>query len=140
MVVNWANINCMPLDYNKMKHMVLTHQTAYNIYNYYTDQTRNETVTSMKGLGVIIDTKLYFHEFINRITAKSGWDLGLILWICNKFKNINTSNILYKSVLRCHLEYDTVMRNSERLIIIEQWNLQNNRLLIRAAEKPLSPA
>ena len=69
-----------------------------------------DAVSSEKDLGILIDEKLKFSEHINIKVNKANQILGCIK---HTFKHINKEifKLLYKSLVRPHLEYNSVVWN-----------------------------
>lgn len=69
-----------------------------------------DTVSSEKDLGILIDEKLKFSEHINIKVNKANQILGCIK---HTFKHMNKEifQLLYKSLVRPHLEYNSVVWN-----------------------------
>jgi hypothetical protein len=63
-----------------------------------------QNTTSEKDLGVTVDNQLKFSEHINNIVSKANRVLGCIK---HTFKHLNSDTflLLYKSIVRPHLEY-----------------------------------
>ena len=63
-----------------------------------------ETVKSEKDLGVIVDNQLKFSEHIESIARKANRVVGCI---ARTFKHMNKKSfmLIYKSMIRPHLEY-----------------------------------
>ncbi|PSN37432.1 hypothetical protein C0J52_23145, partial [Blattella germanica] len=66
----------------------------------------------INDLGVLLDSKLYFHSHIDYLFSTSLKMLGLIHVITYNFNNINSHITLYKSIIRSKLEYCSCVWNS----------------------------
>ena len=88
----------------KMSPVTLSLRTTSSNRTYSLDGTTPLTrVNSEKDLGVIIDTKLSFHEHISKKTKTTN---GILAIIKKCFLNINAEILktLYKTLVRPHLE------------------------------------
>lgn len=113
-VVQWAKANHMPLNLNKTKHICLSRKTNTLIHTFTIDGIEVRTVNSVRDLGILFDEKLYFNDHINHVVGRARRDLGLVLWMSRHFADASTCVLLYKSLVRSHLEYASVAWNSER--------------------------
>jgi len=73
-------------------------------YTYYMDEQPLQVVSEHKNLGIIIDSNLKFHSQTTAVTNKAYYVLGLIKKSFNSL-NPRTLPILYKALVRPHLEY-----------------------------------
>ena len=107
----WANKMQMRFHPDKCKCMHLGKHNPHHTYRMTTPDGKihNITATSKeKDLGVLIDDELSFAAHIQAQVNKANSVLGSIK---NTFKyiDINSFNLLYKSLVRPHLEYATVV-------------------------------
>jgi len=82
--------------------------TISAIHSYYMDDQQLQAVSEHKDLGIIIDSSLKFHSQTMAATNKSNRVLGLIKKSFNSL-NSRTLPILYKALVRPHLEYANVV-------------------------------
>ena len=73
-----------------------------------------EHISSMKDLGITVDSKVNFKEHIQGKVKQAGSMLAIIY---RNFFNLdqNTFNLLYKSLVRSHLEYGHSVWNPYRI-------------------------
>ena len=76
-------------------------------YTFYMDKQPLQVVSEHKDLGAIIDSNLKFHSQASAVTNKANRILGLIKKSFNSL-NIRSLPILYKSLVRPHLEYANI--------------------------------
>src|SRR5437870_8565283 len=76
-----------------------------------------EHISSMKDPGITVDSKLNFKEHIQGKVKQAGSMLAIIY---RNFFNLdkNTFNLLYKSLVRSHLEYRHSVWNPYRIGLI----------------------
>ena len=92
---------------------------AYTLNGHMLEISDNE-----KDLGVIIDDKLKFHIHTATATKKANQILGII----KKFfrtRDAKTIDMLYKSMVRPHLEYGNVIWGPYYKTDIKNWKLFN---------------
>ena len=103
----WSKTWQMRFNMEKCKHMNIGKKNQNNRY-YMTkeDGTTHwlEMVTSEKNLGVTVDNKLSFQQHIESITKKANAVLATIKRTYSHM-DIMTFNLLYKALVRPHLEY-----------------------------------
>jgi len=69
-------------------------------------------VTSIRVLGVIIESNLSFSLHVNIVIKKAFKMLGFINRSTSNFKNINSFKTLYFSLVRFHLEFGSIVWSS----------------------------
>lgn len=106
----------LEISMDKTKNMVFTTRKNVNpIPTITINNTNIELVNNFKYLGVMIDNKLNFKNFMNTQVAKAQRNLNVLKalggvgWGANPTILIN----LYKSIVRSHLEYNTFLISSE---------------------------
>ena len=77
-------------------------------YTYYMDGQPLQVVSEHKDLGIIVDSSLKFHSQATSAINKANCVLGLIKKSFNTL-NRKTLPILYKDLVRPHLEYANVV-------------------------------
>lgn len=95
--------------------------------------------TTVKDLGVLLDTKLRFDNHINTAINKAYRMLGFLIRQCKNFTNIKTLNILFNSLVRPHLEYCTPVWNpsySKYIHSLEKVQIRFLRFLARKMNVP----
>ena len=89
----------------KYLHIGKNHPDTQYITSVYQTPTEVTRVTSEKDLGIIFDEKLIFRYHISKKAALTNRNLGLIYR--NFTNNDKVMFLLYKSLVRPHLEYAT---------------------------------
>ena len=107
-LVKWSIKWKLPFNSTKCKIMTLGHnQVTSNYTMAYTDSTVTDIAKSVleKDLGILINNELSFTEHINMVTKKGNGIMAVIIrsFICIDYKCFN---LLYKSLVRPHLDYD----------------------------------
>lgn len=103
--------NKLFLNLNKCKVMNITKKANIIDFDYSLCDTYLEKVAVIKDLGLFIDSKLHFDAHIKNIINKAYQMYGLIMRTCSAFKRPSSYLLLYKSLVRCQLEYATVIWN-----------------------------
>ena len=70
-----------------------------------------ESVSTMRDLGVLFDSRLHFNAHIDQITSRAFGMLGFILRTAKPFKQIRSYQILYTALVRSQLEYAVAVWN-----------------------------
>ncbi|XP_058828267.1 uncharacterized protein LOC131688131 [Topomyia yanbarensis] len=106
---NWCSNNQMVLNASKCSVISFTRKHSLIIFNYelYGNNLRRDT--SVKDLGVILDSKLTFRDHVSYVTSKASRTLGFIFRTAKNFRNVHCLKSLYCSLVRSILEYASVV-------------------------------
>lgn len=74
--------------------------------------------TEISDLGVTFDSSLSFSSHINNIVNRAYKMLGFVLRVCKDFRHISTYVLLYKSLVRCHVEYCVPVWNPHYVTLV----------------------
>jgi hypothetical protein len=66
----------------------------------------------IKDLGVMVNSKLYFHCHVDFVYSQALGTLGLIRFITYNFSSLDSLVILYIALIRSKLEYASVVWNN----------------------------
>jgi hypothetical protein len=103
----WCSGNKFDLNPGKCK-PISFHRNMWPIeFVYLINGTALERDDGIKGLGVIMDSRITFLSHIEAITSKSSRILGFIKRISREFYDPYTHKTLYTSLLRPNIEYAT---------------------------------
>jgi hypothetical protein len=91
--------NKMLLNAVKCKHIIYTRKRNILLSEYTITGTKLEEVSTIKDLGVVMDSKLRFSSYLDNIISESIKSLGFILRSSNDFKNPSTVVVLYNSYI-----------------------------------------
>lgn len=122
---------CYTISYTRKKNQIT--------YDYHINQKALNRVTTIRDLGIIMDSTLSFIPHIDHILASAFRNLGFILRISKPFKRPETLKILYFSFVRSFLDfcstvwspsYEVHIRRIERVqkIFIKSLNYRQNIL------------
>lgn len=107
----WCTINKLTLNIKKCQIMSFFRIKNPIKYSYTLNNHSLLSVSEIRDLGITFDTKLSFINHINMITSKAMKMLGFIIRISKDFKNIHTLKLLYTTLVRSHLEYNSSIWN-----------------------------
>jgi hypothetical protein len=111
-VQNWCLNNDMKLNLSKTTVICFTRKTNSIYFNYKLCNNPVARSQCVKGFGVLLDCKLYFHQHINYIFSQSLKVLGLIRYITSSFSTLDSLLVLYSTLVRSKIEYASVFWNS----------------------------
>jgi hypothetical protein len=92
--------------------MSFTHKTNSVHFNYYVSNAFILRSNTIKDLGVMLGSKLYFHSHVDFVYAQALRTLGLICYITCNFSSLASLLILNNALIRSKLGYDCVIWNN----------------------------
>jgi hypothetical protein len=109
---SWYTANFVKLNISKTRVIAFTRKTnglyyAYKIFG--SSITRTDTI---KDTGAQLDSKIYFHTHVDYVFSQSVRMLGLIRTIAYSFSTLDSSFILYITLVRSKLECACTVWNS----------------------------
>jgi hypothetical protein len=111
-VQNWCFENGMTLNVSKTTIISLTRKTVGFHFNYKLSNIPILRSQCVKDLGVLLDSKLYFHHHVDYISSQGLKMLGFIRYITSSFSTPHSLSVLYTTFVRPKLEYASVAWNS----------------------------
>lgn len=105
----WCRINRMSLNVSKCSVISFGRKRAMQFFDYTLRQTNLKRETTVKDLGVLLDTKLTFKDHTAYIVSKASSQLGFIFRFAKKFKDVYCLKALYCALVRPILEYCAVV-------------------------------
>lgn len=108
-IEEWCTQNNMKLNADKCKVVCFSRKMSSFVPSYILDALPLEIVDVIKDLGVLLDSKLSFHMHIDFITSKTRKLLGCLKRWTADFKDIRAILILYNSLVRSNLEYNSII-------------------------------
>lgn len=103
----WCDRNELRLNIGKCKFISFNIKRNPLMTTYYINDAPLEQVTQVNDLGVLLDSKLKFNLHVDNIFRKSIRMLGFVSRIASNFSNIRCMKLLYNSLIRSHLEFQT---------------------------------
>lgn len=104
-VSKWCEINGMQMNAAKCKTITFSRCHLPVTFDYSLNNLMLERVTSIKDLGVLLDSKLRFNEHIAVTTAKANAMLGFLRRNTAQFDDVHALKALYCALVRSVLEY-----------------------------------
>jgi hypothetical protein len=92
--------------------MSYTRKTNFLSYNYQLCHATITPTSSIKDLGVFLDSKLHFHNHVDYVFSECIKLLGLIRSTAYSFSSLECLRVLYPTLVRPRLEYASVVWNS----------------------------
>lgn len=105
----WCNINRMSLNVSKCSVISFGRRRTLLQFNYGLAGVELQRVTTVKDLGVLLDTKLTFKDHVAYIVSKASAQLGFLFRFSKKFTDVYCLKALYCSIVRPILEYSSVV-------------------------------
>ena len=140
---DWSERWLMKINIDKCKVMTVANSKSVIDYKYgFNDCQFNfmeiERVSTMKDLGVTFDTELFFKNHINEKINKAYQMLGIIR---RNFIDIDRASfiMIYKSMVRSHLEYSNSVWSPYKLYLINDIEKVQKRAtkLVKGCSKKL---
>lgn len=108
---SYCSDNFLFLNVKKCNHITFTRNRAVFDNNFNIGNNMIQKVTTIKDLGVSLDSKLSFETHIDNIVNKAFKMLGFMLRITQDFRNLKCIMILYFTLVRSMVEYNSVVWN-----------------------------
>lgn len=101
----YCSDNKLELSIKKCKSITFTKKRNVSNYFYSLCGTTLSKVNTIKDLGITLDSKLHFDEHIENIINKAFRMYGFVIRSGAMFKQTSTFVYLFKSLIRCQVEY-----------------------------------
>lgn len=131
----WCENNKMSLNIQKCKYIRFSRSLNPTSSIYQFKNNIIESVSVIRDLGVLIDTKLSFAQHIEYCRNKALKVLGFIKRNTKDFTDIFTIKLLYTSLTRPHLEFCTSLWSPYYFVYIDMLNSVQRKFLRYAAYK-----
>lgn len=125
----WCKRNKLMLNVDKCKVMSFSRSRYPVIHNYYLDNILLNRVVENLDLGITFSSNLTFNKHYLNISKKSSSILGFISRTCKDFTNSFTLKILYFSLVRSILEYNSIIWSPSTNTHIQSLEGIQNRFL-----------
>jgi len=108
-IVAWCDVNCMML--NSTKCSVITFHRSLNpfIFAYTLNGIILCRTSTVRDLGIVLNSKLTYHDHIEAICLKANKMLGFINLILKDGFSLKSLKMLYMALVRPVLEYGSVI-------------------------------
>lgn len=117
---SYCTTNRLHLNLDKCQHILFSRQIDPPAVNLFFQNNPIATVTLVKDLGILLDSKLSFVNHIEDIVRRAWRNLGFILRVTKDFRHHSSLITLFLSIVRPILEYATTVWNPGYKKYIEQ--------------------
>lgn len=104
-LTEYCNSNKLILSLPKCTFISFTKKKSIINYNYQLNSVRLKRVTSIRDLGVTLDSKLHLDLHVDKIVNKAFKMYGFVVRCAHMFRKPKTFLSLYNSLIRSQLEY-----------------------------------
>ena len=104
LVINWINCNKLCVNVNKTGYMVFSYRGNIEVGDVFVDNVKLNRLTSVKFLGINVDSHLTFKDHVNFISTKISKGIGL-LYKLNKTLPLSALKSVYFALVHSHLVY-----------------------------------
>jgi hypothetical protein len=107
-VVSWCESNGLELNISKCKVIRYSRKKIITLPSYHIHNSALECLFQISDLGIILDNKLTFCSYIEKIVKNSNKMLGFMVRQCSEFDNLRALVLLYNALVRSNLEHNTI--------------------------------
>jgi hypothetical protein len=111
-LVKWASTWGMTLNFSKCKIITITHKLSPVVYEYCISNVPIERCENIRDLGILIDTNLNWSAHVTNIVNNSYKIMGIIKRTLGYTAPTTVMRLLYITMVRSILEYNTPVWNS----------------------------
>jgi hypothetical protein len=115
----------MELNIQKTKIICFTRKTNSIHFKYFVKDVLILRAECIKDLGVMVDSKLYFHCHVDFVYSQALRALGFIRFITYNFSSLDSLVVLYIALIRFKLEYASVVWN--KLTLTDSNKIENKQ-------------
>jgi hypothetical protein len=101
----------MQLNIQKTKIISFTHKTNSVHFKHFVKDVLILRAECIKDLGVMLDSKLYFHCHVDFVYSQALRILGLVRFITYNFSSLDSLVVLYIALIRSKPEYASIVWN-----------------------------
>jgi hypothetical protein len=116
-VLGWCISNCKKFNINKTRPISFCRKTNLLLFDIKLCESLITRTECIKDLGVLIDSKLHFHNRVDYIFSQTIRLLGLIRSVTFSFSSLQSLLMLYCTLVRTKLEYASVAWNFITLLM-----------------------
>ena len=130
-IIDWCNTNKLTLNISKTKHMIIgptLNENLVVVKNLHYKNQQIEIVREYNYLGVELDNNLTIEKHINKSVGKANKKLFMIIKL-RKCLSRKTTALLYKQLVRPHLEYCDFLIDSSLRKHIDKFEKVQKRAL-----------
>ena len=130
-IIQWCNNNRLTLNIGKTKHMIIGPTLNENLVvqnNLHYNNKKIDIVSEYNYLGIELDNKLTMENHINKSVCKANKKLYMIYKL-RKCLSKKTTSLLYKQLVRPHLEYCDFLIDSSLKKHVDKFDRVQKRAL-----------
>lgn len=129
-LLGWCKLNGMEVNVRKCNVITFCRTRNATIFDYRMEITSIARVSTVKDLGVLLDSKLNFSQQIAATTAKAYAVLGFVKRNTKQFEDVYCLKSLYCALVRSILEYGVLVWAPYHVVHIQRIErIQRNFLL-----------
>lgn len=102
---DWCDRNKMVLNSSKCFYLNFSRKRNSSHASYFIKNDQVSEISSMRDLGVVVDTKLDFKEHLDSLVKKSARLAGFVIRQTNFFKDPEVAIVLFNCYVRSLMEY-----------------------------------
>lgn len=110
-VMDWSKLNRLPFNNNKCKIITFTRKRSPLNEDYELSDAPLERVSEIRDLGLLLDSKLDFHNHVTTVCKKASKMLGFVIRTSSQFDGLGVALVLYNAFVRSKLEYGAIVWN-----------------------------
>lgn len=107
-VRDWSEVNRLPFNTSKCKIMTFTRKRCPINVEYNLADAPLERVSDIRDLGIMLDSRLDFHNHVTLICKSANKLLGFVLRTSYQFNGVGVAMVLYNAYVRSKLEYGAI--------------------------------
>jgi hypothetical protein len=111
-LIKWTSTWGMTLNLSKCKILTITHKLSPIVYEYSISNVPIERCECIRDLGVLIDTNLSWSEHVTKVVNNAFKTMGIIKRTLGYNAPTTVMRLLYLTMVRSILEYNTPVWNS----------------------------
>jgi hypothetical protein len=115
----------MELNIQETKIISFTRKTKGINFQYFVKDVLILRVECIKDLGIMVDSKLYFHCYVDLVYSQALRTLGLIRFITYNVSSLDSLFVLYIYLIRSKLEYASAVWN--KLTLTDSNKIENTQ-------------
>lgn len=137
LIVEFARINKLALNANKTKLMRFKpYNQSNNSFSIFVDGTEIKEVTSLKYLGIYLQSNLAWNLHIQYLKSKICSAIGILFKFKNKFDE-NTKLLIYNALIQSPLSYLAILYGYKRTYELKSLQRMQNKALKVVFNLPL---
>lgn len=108
-VFDWSVRNKLPLNMSKCSVITFSRSRTPIITTYKLADESLERISTVRDLGLTLDSGFNFHEHIKEVCRDANKALGFVIRTSSQFRSVRVVRLLYNAYVRSKLEYNAVI-------------------------------